>query len=256
MLTQIREEQLAILRYFIQICEDNGLTYYLDGGTLAGSQLYKGYLPLDDDIDISMPRSDYETLIKVVSLEHDSTFIVESFRNNYSCHVTFAKIKKRNTSYWEVTTKRMTENFIDIFPLDQVKRREGLKWILRVAFIQNLKGLLFLRQINKDIRFSKKMMLYSTYFIPSLVIHKILYYLMTYQNGKDARFVANFPGMVRSEERASKYEDYFPQIKTTFCEIQVNVPRNSKQILIDIYGDHVQQYVQVKHFEVKRNSSI
>ncbi|WP_185367936.1 LicD family protein [Listeria booriae] len=252
MLTQIREEQLIILKYFTELCKEYSLTYFLDGGTLAGTQLYKGYLPLDDDIDIAMPRSDYETLITLIVSENSSDFTIDSFRTNPSCHICFAKIKKRGTKYHEVTTNQTTENFIDIFPLDRVIKRHGLIWSVRVWAIQNLKGILFLRQIKKEISRSKKILLYSTSIFSNPLIYKVLTRLMTYQNKKNAAFVANFPGMVRKEECASTCSDYFPPVEKQFCNIRVNIPHNSEQIIRDIYGKGTYQHKQVQHFQTRK----
>lgn len=62
---QLRELQLKsleTLKEFIKFCDDNFLTYYLIGGCLIGAVRSGGFLPWDDDIDVFMPRSDYERL--------------------------------------------------------------------------------------------------------------------------------------------------------------------------------------------------
>lgn len=51
---------LDILVYFKKICDENKLTFYLAGGTAIGALRHKGFIPWDEDIDVFMPRPDYE----------------------------------------------------------------------------------------------------------------------------------------------------------------------------------------------------
>ena len=65
----IQGKILSILKEFINICEENNLTYYALGGTLLGAVRHKGFIPWDDDIDIVMLRDSFSQFSKVVEDE-------------------------------------------------------------------------------------------------------------------------------------------------------------------------------------------
>ena len=64
-LDEIKKIELGILDYVVDICEKNHLRYFLAYGTLIGAIRHQGFIPWDDDIDIIMPRPDYEKLLDI-----------------------------------------------------------------------------------------------------------------------------------------------------------------------------------------------
>ena len=66
---ELKTIQLDILDAVAEFCEARGIHYFLDSGTLLGAVRHKGYIPWDDDIDIAMPREDYDRFMKVFNSE-------------------------------------------------------------------------------------------------------------------------------------------------------------------------------------------
>ncbi|MEG0541787.1 MAG: LicD family protein [Angelakisella sp.] len=115
-LEEMRDVQLSILEDVHKFCCQNNLTYYLAFGTLLGAVRHKGYIPWDDDIDICMPRPDYELFLntysgdglKVICFEHD-----EKYPNH------FAKVSNTKTLIVEKSSMEYPLGVnIDVFPIN------------------------------------------------------------------------------------------------------------------------------------------
>lgn len=117
-LSETKDELLSILVTFDRYCKKHGLRYYLCGGALIGAIRHKGFIPWDDDIDVLMPRPDYETLFNKEKKEKIGTNLeLYSYKKGNS-NLIFTKLG--NPSF-EIYNQYQTENevlSIDIFPLD------------------------------------------------------------------------------------------------------------------------------------------
>lgn len=117
---EMKKLELDMLIDVAKFCDENDIRYYLSGGTLLGAVRHKGFIPWDDDIDISMPRPDY---LKFVSTYNGSSefYQVQSIENNDKYWRTFAKVFDTRT-YLKEDAIRMPKDgngvFIDIFPID------------------------------------------------------------------------------------------------------------------------------------------
>ena len=108
------------MKAFIAFCENNGLRYYACAGTCLGAIRHKGIIPWDDDIDVLMPREDYNKFLDLKnSLKGSSFEIVDPSDNGY--YLPFAKFVNTNTTIYEVQEHPFIFGiFIDVFPLDDV----------------------------------------------------------------------------------------------------------------------------------------
>ena len=108
---------VEILQSLHDFCEKNNLTYFLDCGTLIGCIRHGGFIPWDDDIDILMPRDDFE---KLVATYHEDGFTLFHYTKQSDFFYQYAKISKDGTSIDEVELpdiKGMGVN-IDVFIMD------------------------------------------------------------------------------------------------------------------------------------------
>lgn len=120
-LEQLKKIEVEMLKEFIKICEKLNLKYYLAYGTLLGAVRHKGFIPWDDDIDIFMPRKDYEIFLKEAQKLLPEHLFLQHLGSEPNHIVSFAKIRNSNTTFIENAVSKFKINhgvFIDIFPLD------------------------------------------------------------------------------------------------------------------------------------------
>lgn len=114
---------IGTLEAFIAICEKHGLNYFMDGGSLLGTVRHKGFIPWDDDIDVAMPRKDYDRFLQIARegfrypLEVQNSLFDQEYTNGYTriLNVNTAAI---NYQYAERGFKFNMGLGIDIFPID------------------------------------------------------------------------------------------------------------------------------------------
>lgn len=111
---------LEILKFVHRFCRDNNLRMFLSYGTLLGAIRHKGFIPWDDDVDIMMPRKDYEILLK--SFPEHPRYKLQCIKNDPKYTKAFATINDIRTFKEEYTIRnKFNKNLcinIDIFPFD------------------------------------------------------------------------------------------------------------------------------------------
>lgn len=115
---EIKEIEFNILLKFDEFCKQHKLRYYLAGGTLLGAIRHKGFIPWDDDIDVCMPRPDYEKAIKLFGVLDNRYKLRSNKIDDFSAP--FAKLVDLNTRVVSKTSNSNIELnvWIDIFPVD------------------------------------------------------------------------------------------------------------------------------------------
>ena len=108
-----------VLREFIKICEEYGLNYFCAGGTVLGAVRHQGMIPWDDDIDVNMPRPDYDRFLEICESRDMGDYEVVSPHNNQTYPLLFSKMCNRKTTLIEdADIPCVFGLYIDIFPID------------------------------------------------------------------------------------------------------------------------------------------
>lgn len=140
-LEEIREIQIDILKHVATICHENDLRYYLVYGTLLGAVRHSGFIPWDDDIDIALPRDDFDKLEWICRLGPPEQHRWVDYKDDCRIPNNIAKLCDRQTVFAEEPGAAYHMSLgvcVDIFALDGVPRTSIMKELhyLRVQLLK------------------------------------------------------------------------------------------------------------------------
>lgn len=117
----LHQVDMNIVKAVVKICDEHGLIYYMLGGTMLGAIRHHGFIPWDDDIDLGMPREDYEKFLEIAPKELPDIFKVVNYRNTPEYQYYITRILDTQTKVEEErigNDSKYTHASIDIFPID------------------------------------------------------------------------------------------------------------------------------------------
>lgn len=117
----VQRYMLEIAKEIKRVCNENGIHYFLDSGSLLGAVRHLGFIPWDDDMDIGMLRDDYEKFLKIAPKKLNEHFLLQTWENDIGYGLPFAKVQLKNTTYLENNAESVDcyhGIYVDIFPYD------------------------------------------------------------------------------------------------------------------------------------------
>ncbi len=118
-----------------KVCVDNDLTYVMSGGCALGAVRHGGFIPWDDDIDVCMPRKDYDRFRECFLAAHTDTYYIQEIRACEKYDLNFMKVRLKNSVFCEFLDPEPEKAgiFIDIFPIENVRDNllgRKIQWIM------------------------------------------------------------------------------------------------------------------------------
>lgn len=235
----LRTIQLQILDEIVRICNENGLRYCLTGGTCLGAVRHKGFIPWDDDIDIIMPRADFQQFIDITKDGDSGDFFLDYYMTNATYGRCFAKYCKRHTLFIEPNGLRQAI-YVDIFVQDKVPGPEYTAKSKLPFFIHKLDAITTVRREGLRGRdFKTKIVYYATRLIPVKWFFVWETRLMTRFENTDAHYYLNYGSPYNLVKETIPICEFEPYAQLEFEGKMYNVPRNWDLYLSRIYGDYM-----------------
>ena len=123
-LRELQLLQFHTMKLVHEVCVDEGINYYMIGGTLLGAIRHKGFIPWDDDIDIAMMRQDFDRFNEIFAENFDpSKFFLQSYYSDRDFRPAMMRVCIKNTIQdlkSEYHHRNCKNTYVDIFPLDNV----------------------------------------------------------------------------------------------------------------------------------------
>lgn len=122
--------ELETYEKLAEVCDKHGLKFFVSCGTLLGAVRHKGFIPWDLDMDICMPRADYDRLASIAADEFQDPFEFQTTDVSHEVFVGFGKLRNnKGTMFFKGDAGKACNLgvWVDIFPLDNVSDDEG-KW--------------------------------------------------------------------------------------------------------------------------------
>lgn len=249
---EVQHLTLGLLKKFMEICRTHHLRWYFTGGALIGVLRHGGFIPWDDDIDIGMPRKDYEKLLLILSKDMPEGYGLCSRFTNPDWHFGMSQFQDMKTEIetdlWG--TPRRTHIWLDIFPLDGLPADPAARK-MRIAEIMTHRYLIQAANVRTQVDTHRERPGYEKAAIRLLKAFPAGRLLNTQRlldeldgilrrdDFDDSAWAGNMLGRYREKEAVPRCWFGKP-VKGMFEGIEVNIPAESDRIERQLYGDYMQ----------------
>ncbi len=247
-LSELQIEEYELLQEFIRICKTLDLRYYMVAGSMLGTYRHQGFIPWDDDIDVAMPRKDYDIFVsKAMTIVNDKFLISTPLDNGHYILTAQMVSKKKKYILNNARNKVITGAWIDIMAIDGVPDpgiRRLLHWseymILRTIF--QLSHFSDVVNLNRERPFYERIVIrfasvtHIEKILNSIAIARTIEKHLRKVDYEHSNYVATYCGVYRNKEIFPRATYGFGK-EYQFEDISVMGVSNPTEYLSQLYGD-------------------
>ena len=243
--------ELNMVKRFVEVCEQYGFTYRIMGGTLLGAVRHKGFIPWDNDIDLAMPRNDFNKLLEVGPRAFEKPLFFQTpvtEQSRFFC--TYVKIRdERGTAASEIEYQKGINcgMFIDVFCLDEIPDGQGARrrYARRLNEIAKMQRFCFGKPVGSGVVASVKhalqRMVYSLFYNSpdAAQLFRIYHQSAGRYAGKGCKQIAHLDFGFKQKFVWNK-NDWDAMMMLDFEDVQLAAPQGYDSILTTQFGDYMQ----------------
>jgi len=245
---KLRSTELEILEEIVRICEKYDITYFLVYGTLLGAIRHKGFIPWDDDVDIAMPRKDYNKFKEICKTELDEEYFLQNHETEpfYWHGISQIKVRKDNTLFEEpwVTDLDVHKGiFVDIFVLDHAKKQNSILQDIQATLFEVTQGMMWHKiivasQDEYSLKHKFIVSIASLFKLEHLI--KMQKKIISINRNEDSSYYIHFGGRYNHKKKTLPKGVFHPPKKVEFEDKQYDAPNDWDHYLTRIYGDYME----------------
>lgn len=233
---------LRMLKVIDYLCKQHHIPYWLEGGTLLGAIRHQGFIPWDDDLDISMLREDYNKFIKIAAENLPADMFLQTPDRDRGFFNFAAPLKVRdcNSRFVELHENGdepyHTGIYIDIFPIDSMPEskwdRTWHKWL-----VKKMRRLICAKcsstPLGHHFKFYKKL----SGLVSQQWLQKRINRIIAKQNNKPSKYIGfGYDTVIRG---VFAKDIIFPLGKAKFEDAEFPIPARCHELLTQFYGDYM-----------------